>query len=167
MGVKIEHEQEENAAAGRFDPGPRRGDHRRWILGHVHALPTARGAWPFGLSLRDDFDIDAGELVIIKAALTHQQAQELDLHEGQIAKELSARRKRFVDAYGDRCWELEAIPTDTLRDIVDGTIQRTIDMEAFQREVDKQAAEQGELDEHRWRVRDLLSEMDWAGGPEA
>ena len=120
----------------------------------------------FGLSLRDDFDIDPDELVIIKAALTHQQTQELDLHEGQMAKEDSARYQRFVDAYGDRCWELEAIPTDTLREIVDGTIQRTMDMEAFLREVDKQTAEQGELNEHRRRVRELLSGMNWAGGPE-
>jgi hypothetical protein len=64
----------------------------------------------FGLSLRDDFGIEPDRLVIVKAALTHQQTQELDLHEGQLAKEDSARYQRFVDAYGDRCWELEAAP---------------------------------------------------------
>jgi len=117
----------------------------------------------FGLSLRDDFNIAPDELVIIKAALTHQQTQELDLHEGQMAKEDSARYQRFVDAYGERCWELEAIPTDTLRGIVDGTIQRTIDMDAFRREVGIQQQEQRELKELRRRVPDLLSEMDWGG----
>ncbi|QDU41718.1 hypothetical protein Mal52_01710 [Symmachiella dynata] len=117
----------------------------------------------FGLSLRDDFDIGPDELVIIKAALTHQQTQELDLHEGQMAKEDSSRYQRFVDAYGDRCWELEAIPTDTLREIVDGTIQRTIDMDAFRSEVEKQRQEQRELDKHRRSVRELLSDTDWGG----
>ena len=118
----------------------------------------------FGLSLRDDFDIDPDQLVIVKAALTHQQTLEMDLHEGQLPKEDSSRYQRFVDAYGERCWELEAIPTDTLRNIVDATIQQTIDMDAFMREVDKQTAEQSELDEHRERVRELLSGMDWDGG---
>ncbi len=120
----------------------------------------------FGLSLRDDFEIDPNELMIIKAALTQQQTQELDLHEGQIAKEDSARYDQFVRAYGDRCWELEAIPTDTLREIVDGTIQRTIDMDAFRREVEIQQQEQLELNEHRRRVRELLSDMDWEGDDE-
>ena len=119
----------------------------------------------FGLSLRDDFDIEPDSLVIVKAALTHEQTQELDLHEGQEAKENSARYDRFVDTYGERCWELEAIPTDTLREIVDGTIHRTIDTGAFRSEVDIQQREQRELNEHRRRVRVLLSEMDWGGQP--
>ena len=103
----------------------------------------------FGLSLRDDFDIEPDRLVIVKAALTYQQTQELDLHEGQFAKEDSARYQRFVDAYGERCWELEAVPTDTLREIVEATIQRTIDMDSFRREVKIQRQEQQELDDHR------------------
>lgn len=115
----------------------------------------------FGLSLRDDFGIEADKLVIIKAALTHQQTQELDLHEGQFAKEDSSRYQRFVDAYGDRCWELEAVPTDTLRDIVEGTIQRTIDMKTFHREVEIERQEQGELNEHRRRVREALADIEW------
>ena len=36
----------------------------------------------------------------------------------------------------------------------------------FRCEVEIERQEQGELNEHRRRVRDLLSEMDWAGGPE-
>jgi len=110
----------------------------------------------FGLSLRDDFDVDPNQLVIIKAALTHRQTQELDLHEGQFAKEDSARYQRFVDAYGKHCWELEAIRTALLREIVEGAIQRTVDMEAFRREVEIQRQEQRELDEHRRRARKLL-----------
>ncbi len=117
----------------------------------------------FGLSLRDDFGIDADRLVIIKAALTYQQTQKLDLHEGQFAKEDSARYQRFVDAYGERCWELEAIPTDTLIEIVEAAIRRVIDVDAFMREVEQQKEEQGELNEHRQRVREMLTGMDWGG----
>jgi hypothetical protein len=117
----------------------------------------------FGLSLRDDFGIEPDKLVIIKSALTHQQTQEMELHEGQLAKEDSSRFRRFVDAYGDRCWELEAIPTKTLRDIVEGTIRRTIDLEAFMAEVRKQRSEQAELDDYRRQVRDVLSAIEWDG----
>jgi hypothetical protein len=113
----------------------------------------------FGLSLRDDLDVDHDRLVIIKAALTQRQTQELDLHEGQIAKEDSARYDQFVKAYGERCWELEAIPTDALREIVEGTIQRTIDMDAFRRELEIQELDKRVLKEHRSRVREILLDM--------
>jgi len=115
----------------------------------------------FGLSLRDDFDIEPERLVIIKAALTHQQTQELDLHQGQIAKDESARYDRFVDAYGERCWELESVPTDTLREIVEANIRRTIDLDAFNDELAKQTQEQKELNEHRRRVREALADIRW------
>ena len=121
----------------------------------------------FGLSLRDDFNIEPDRLVIIKAALTHKQTQELDLHEGQMAKDDSSRYDRFVDAYGERCWELEAVPTDTLRGIVEATIRRTIDLEAFNGELAKQEQEKDELDDHRACVRDALADIHWdEEGPE-
>ena len=113
----------------------------------------------FGLSLRTISTSTPTSLSSIKAMLTHQQTQEMDLHEGQMAKEDGARYQRFVDAYGDRCWELEAIPTETQREIMEGAIQRTLDMEAFRCEVETQRREQGELDEHRRRVRELLAGM--------
>ena len=45
----------------------------------------------FGLSLRDDFNLRADQLVIVKAALTYEQAQQMDLHQGHLAKESSSR----------------------------------------------------------------------------
>jgi hypothetical protein len=113
----------------------------------------------FGLSLRDDLDVDEDKLVIIKAALTQRQTQELDLHEGQIAKEDSARYDQFVKAYGERCWELEAIPTDTLREIVEAIIRQTIDMDAFRRELELQEQDKRELKVYRRRARELLLDM--------
>lgn len=113
----------------------------------------------FGLSLRDDLDVDEDKLVIIKAALTQRQTQELDLHEGQIAKEDSARYDQFVKAYGERCWELEAIPTDTLREIVEAIIRQTIDMDAFRRELELQEQDKRELKVYRRRVQELLLDM--------
>ena len=48
-----------------------------------------------------------------------------------------------------------------LREIVEGTIQRTLDMEAFRREVDIQQQEQTELNRHRRRVRELHREREF------
>ena len=98
--------------------------------------------------------------MIIKAALTHQQTQELNLHEGQMAKEESARYERFVDAYGDRCWELEAVPNDTLQEVFEGTIRRTIDLDAFEAELEKETEEKDNLDTYRGRVLDLLEDVE-------
>jgi hypothetical protein len=44
-----------------------------------------------------------------------------------------------------------------LREIVDGTIQRTINLDLFQSELQMQQQEQHELNEHRHRVRKILS----------
>ena len=115
----------------------------------------------FGLSLRDDFGIDPDKLVIIKAALTHQQTQELDLHEGQWAKEDSARYDRFVKTYGKRCWELEAVNDDQLQEIIEATIRRTIDLDAFNDELATQEQERDDLDVHQQSVREALADIEW------
>lgn len=118
----------------------------------------------FGLSLRDDFDIDPDRLVIIKAALTHQQTQELDIHEGREANSESARYDAYVDAYGERVWELEAVDNDVLVEIVEGTIRNTIDLDAFNDERDREYNEKGELSDHRQRALDALGDVEWEGG---
>lgn len=117
----------------------------------------------FGVSLRDDFDIDPDKLVIIKAALTHSQVQAIpDLHEGQFAKKDGARYKAFTEKYGNRCWELEAIPTDLLQGILEETIRRAIDLEAFERELEIQRDEQEQLSENRQQVKAALAGMEHA-----
>jgi hypothetical protein len=91
----------------------------------------------FGLSLRDDFHLSSRELRVVKAALTHKQVRTLSLHEGQFAKKDSKRYKRFVQAYGNRCWELEAVPIETLRAIVETTVRKVLNVEAFEAELAK------------------------------
>jgi len=120
----------------------------------------------FGLSLRDDFGVEPDKLVIIKAALTHHQTQDMDIPDGRSGKEKGegSRYKKFVDAYGEKFWELEAVPNDTLCEIVENTIKRTIDLKAFLREVEIERDEQVDLVESRRRVRDVLSGLDLAGG---
>lgn len=118
----------------------------------------------FGLSLRDDFGLHESRIRIIKAALTHDQTQTMELHEGQFAKEESARYSRFVGEFGNRCWELEAIPTSTLREIVEAKIRGLIDLSAFEHELQRQSEEREDLDCHRRQVRSMLGDMRWDSG---
>lgn len=111
----------------------------------------------FGISLRDDFGIPAHQLKIIKAALTADQVQRMKLHEGQISKDSSSRYKRFVQEYGERAWELEALSADQLREIVEAAIRDVLDTNAFEAEVAREVAEQLELNEKRRQLRQALS----------
>ena len=80
----------------------------------------------------------------------------MNLHEGQFAKTSSARYKPFVKLYGKRCWELEAVPHETQREIFESAIRDVLDLEAFEAEVEREQEEQEELDDHRERIREVL-----------
>lgn len=112
----------------------------------------------FGVSLRDDFQIQARKLEIIKASLTANQVRTLGLHEGQLSKATSSRYKRFVAQHGERVWELEALDSDFLRDIVEDAIRDVLDLEAFEQELDRELNEQEELKQQRQRLGKLLRE---------
>ena len=110
----------------------------------------------FGISLRDDFGVSAERLRIVKAALTAEQVKTMDLHEGQLSKESSSRYRRFVEAHGDRAWELESLTADQLREIVEAAIRGVLDLEAFEVEVERERQEQRELEAKRRQLRQAL-----------
>lgn len=100
----------------------------------------------FGRCLRDEHDVPEDKLVIVKAALTRRQVDALPgMHEGQFAKKDGSRYKRFVEQYGHRVWELEAVEEETLQEIVEATVRHVIDVDAFEAERAKEAAEKREL----------------------
>jgi hypothetical protein len=113
----------------------------------------------FGVSLRDDFGMEANKLVVVRAALTYDQIKSLDLHEGQLAKEDSSRYQRFVDLYGKRCWELEALPSDVLRRIVEDCIRQCLDLEAFAAELVRQAKDQAEINVERESIKEKIIQL--------
>lgn len=110
----------------------------------------------FGVSLRDDFNIPSPDLQVFKAALTADQVRTLDLHEGQLSKETSSRYERFVSKHGERVWELEAVQTERLREIVEAAIRNVLELNAFESEVDRETQEQTELSITRGRLRETL-----------
>lgn len=110
----------------------------------------------FGISLRDDFRIPENELRVVKAALTAEQVQSMNLHEGQLSKESSSRYRRFVAANSERAWELESLTADQLREIVEASIRGVLDLEAFEMELTRERKEQRELDVKRRQLRHAL-----------
>ncbi|QDU46840.1 ParB-like nuclease domain protein [Symmachiella dynata] len=110
----------------------------------------------FGISLRDDFGVAADQLRIVKAALTADQVETMDLHEGQLSKESSSRYRRFVEAHGDRAWELESLTSEQLREVVEASIRDVLDLNAFEAEVDREQQEQSELETKRRQLRRSL-----------
>lgn len=110
----------------------------------------------FGVSLRDDFGIAEQQLRIVKAALTSEQVRTMGLHEGQISKDTSSRYQKYVEALGERAWELESLTADQLRAIVEAAIRGVLDIDAFEAEVERERNEQIELESRRHRLRQVL-----------
>lgn len=117
----------------------------------------------FGKSLRDDFGIPGHQLHVVKSTLTKQQVLSLDLHEGQISKKTSSRYAEFVQKNGKRAWELESLPSETLREILEDSIRNVLDIEAFEAEVEQEKREQHELNQQRQRLKRLMIEHGMEG----
>lgn len=115
----------------------------------------------FARSMRDDFDVD---IACIKAALTYQQTQELDLPPALQAKETSSRYAGFADKYGDDVYELEALPPEKLQDLVDEAVRSVIDVDLFNAELEKERSDSQWLDVTRRRMMAALSEVSLDGG---
>jgi hypothetical protein len=116
----------------------------------------------FGNSMVEDFGIDPENLLITKACLTHAQAVELGVHEGQLTEDKNgSRRAAFEAKYPDkRCWELEAIPFDTLRTLVEDTFCGALDMDMFNAEVEIELTERRELSRRKEALQKKLTELE-------
>lgn len=110
----------------------------------------------FARSMRDDFDV---EIVAIKAALTYQQTQELELPPALEAKESSSRFSGFVERYGNEVYELEALDPEKLQELVDEAIRSVINIDLFNREVATEASDAAWLDVKRRRLLAAMAEV--------
>lgn len=110
--------------------------------------------------LRDDFHVP--EVRAVKVALTREQVDELELPAGMVkAKPTSTNYERFVRAYGDDVYELEAIPPAELQRLLRQSIDRVLDAAAFNAEINAEKRDAAHLDVVRRR---LLSELNRAQG---
>jgi hypothetical protein len=111
-----------------------------------------------GRSMRDDFDI---EVLVVKACLTHEQVQDLDLPISMDAKPGSANYDKFVREYGTDAYELESLPPEELKDLLRATIDDVINVDAYNAEVDAERNDAAYLEGVRGKVHAQLAGLDF------
>ena len=112
----------------------------------------------FARSLRDDFDVDT--VHPIRVALTAEQVKRYELPPGGVAKgkKGSKKRKAFIEQYGDRTWELEALEPAALQQELTNAIDAVIDHDAFNAELDAEKRDSAELEAYRRRALAALGD---------
>ena len=90
----------------------------------------------FPRSLRDDFGLY--NVMPYKVALSKDDVLNYDLPSDMEAKVSSPNYKKFVEKYGVHVAELDAAPVDLLQEKLRDTIENCLDMEIFNRELEKE-----------------------------
>jgi ParB-like chromosome segregation protein Spo0J len=107
-------------------------------------------------SLRDDFAVE--NITPIKVALTAEQIRKHKLPPRMTAKKSSSNYDRFAKAHGDDVFELEALEPEQLQKVLTEAIDRVIDVETFNHELDRERGDAGLLHALRLSVQDALGE---------
>ena len=91
-------------------------------------------------------------IVVDRIALTYEQVQKHKLVpnptkrlEGDPSKFADPRAAFYVHRYGDRCWELDALPPDVLQALIKKAIEEHINKSAWKRSVDLETKYKKEL----------------------
>jgi len=109
---------------------------------------------PSGLDMTRDMarrfkeyaDID---ITIKRIGLTIDQVRELDLSPNP-TKRADPRQKRYLQEYGDECWELDAVPPDELKQMILTAIESEIDFDAWE-------SKREEIEEEQAAIRVAIS----------
>lgn len=115
----------------------------------------------FARSMRDDFGV--AKVHPIKVALTQEQVDRFKLPPGMKAKASSSRCAKFVDEHGHDVFELEALPPETLQQVVREAIEAVIDREAYAAEIKAEEADAVFLAGVRKSVVVALQDLDIEG----
>lgn len=110
-------------------------------------------------SIRDDFDID--DIVASKILLRQDQVQAWQLPpNGADAKQNSAQFEKFVDRYGaTTVFELEAVPPLQIQEAVESAILGTINIRAYNDEIEEEREDASKLMAMKIEVADLLQQL--------
>lgn len=85
---------------------------------------------------------DLGEVAIVRIALTGQDVEDGDLPDFDAdTKRRDPRWRWYVDRYGRRCWELDALSPVVLRERVEAAIVARLDRAAWDRYVQAERLE--------------------------
>jgi hypothetical protein len=119
---------------------------------------------PSGLDMSRDLssrldaysDTNDGGLVVKRIALGIEQVKGLALPPNP-TKKADSRAREYTARYGDECWELDAVPPDTLAQWVRDAVEREIDSSAW---IETQERVKGEREKIRRALAQSSSEMD-------
>ena len=106
-------------------------------------------------SIRDDFGVD--DVNASRVAMSHAQADHLDLPKMLEAKTQSSNYATFVSRHGRTdCYELEAVAPEVLQGWLDAAIKGVLDVEAYNYEVDQQTSEATGIMARRQTVLEVI-----------
>ncbi len=92
-----------------------------------------------------------------RVALKPEQIEELEIpHDYQPLKKTNPNYKKFVELYGERGYELEAIPAAQLVSLLDDSISKIVDIELWNQEHEKAEKDIQTLQAKRERILEAL-----------
>jgi len=117
---------------------------------------------PSGLDMTRDIRMrlmryGASNVTVKRIALTIEQVKALNLAPNP-TKKTDPRARWYVDSYGDRCWELDAVEPNTLRDIVAKAIEAYIDKDVWNKTVERSKREYEEAKERLEKLAKRLED---------
>jgi len=117
---------------------------------------------PSGLDMTRDIRMrlmryGASNVTVKRIALTIEQVKALNLAPNP-TKKTDPRARWYVDSYGDRCWELDAVEPNTLRDIVAKAIEAYIDKDIWNKTVERSKREYEEAKERLEKLAKRLED---------
>ena len=80
--------------------------------------------------LQHDFGIEAK---VFRAAVTPEQVKRFSLPADADVKLSSSRAAKFIEEYGNQCWELDSMPEQWLVEEVTHAVQAALDVDALNR----------------------------------
>lgn len=123
--------------------------HAKW-LGYEPLVLAFSDFDPSGVDLvenlsRQFWDFDA-EAEVERVALTHAQVEAYELpHDPKAWKMNDARARRFIQEYGKYAVELDALSPATLERLVHEAVEKRLDQDLFEQEVEIEANERREI----------------------
>jgi len=95
---------------------------------------------PSGLDLQraweEALDNFRASVEFVRIGLTLEQVEELDnplLREGIEVKPSDSRARRYVEKYGERCWETDILPAATIEETLNDHIRSWLDFKQWNR----------------------------------
>ena len=85
--------------------------------------------------LLQDFGVSA---TVVRAAVTMEQVNRFNLPADIDVKLSSSRANGFIEQYGNQCWELDSMPAETLIDETAGTVNKFLDIAAFNKAFERE-----------------------------